>query len=702
MRTSERPLGVLRIQYRLRLFSLRLSEPLTMGGCLVFKSIIRMSIFTVVIQVASLSEAERRPMTVDDALEMVTLGDVTISPDGGKVFYSERRLRWNNNDYVRQFFIASTKTGDRNQLVVAPGGSDFHFSPKGEYLSYLREQDGKKQLFVQRLGAEDAQQLTHHKTGVESYCWSGREDRLCFTALEPRSDLEQQAWDTGGDAVFVGEGANGLDAGRWSNLWLLDVVSEEVRRVTDQKLSINEFDVSRDAKNIVFVGVSDNRPNFTDVSSELYLVDVESSTVSRLTVNQTPEFDPRFSPDGQLVAYHSSDDDFFDLRNGYIWVMDLNSKTARRLNGQKRGTLMGGLTWNSDGTALLYAESHGVNTNLFRIELQNGKATALTNVSGTLFPKAFSSDRSRVVYTLEDFRSPPDLYISDLFAQDRLRLTNTNPKVSQEVLLGNGRTVHWTSNDGTNVEGVLVLPPTYREGQPMPLMMTIHGGPTGAFINRFRSDFHIYAGLGFAAFGPNPRGSSNYGDEFLRALMGDVGGGEFEDIMSGVDHLITEQIVDPNRMALRGWSWGAILGAWTTAHTNRFRAASLGGMVGDWASETGGGVMWDIRLHYIRGDPWTDHDEWRKRSAITYIDAVRTPTLLLHGEDDDICTVNQSIAWYYALRDRGVPVRLIKFPRQGHAITEPRLRRIADVEEIRWVHKHVLDNEWKPWERATD
>lgn len=664
-----------------------------------FNSITRISLVTVIIQVTGYADTGHQPMTVDDALEMVNIGDVAISPDGSNVFYSERRLRWKTNDYEKHFFIASSKTGDRHQFVGKPGGSEFRFSPNGRYLSFLRQQGGKTQLSVLRLDGGEAQQLTQHETGIESYCWSGHEDRLFFTALEPRSHQEQQAWENGGDAVFVGEGANGLDDGRWSNLWLLDVVTKEVRRVTDQKLSINEFDVSRDGSQIVFAGVSDNRPNYADVSSELYLTDVESKTVTQLTKNQSPEFGPRFSPDGQLVAYHASDDEVFDLRNGYIWVLDLRSKNFHRLDGQKHGTVMSDLTWNPDGTALLYAESHGVNTNLYRIGVHDGKVTALTNIAGTLIPKAFSSDRNLVVYTQEDFRSPPDLYVSDLSTRDRVRLSNANPKI-QKAHLGNGCVVRWRSNDGTDIEGVLVLPPNYRDGQRLPLVMTIHGGPTGAFVNRFLSDFHIYAGLGFASFGPNPRGSSNYGDEFLRALMGDVGGGEFEDLMSGVDHLISEQIVDPDRMALRGWSWGGILGAWTTSHTDRFRAASLGGMVGDWAAETGGGVMWDIRLHYLRSDPWTDHDEWRKRSAITYVDNVRTPTILLHGEEDDICTINQSIAWYSALRDRGVPVRLIKFPRQGHQITEPRLRRIADVEEIRWVHKHVLGDDWTPWERA--
>jgi CubicO group peptidase (beta-lactamase class C family)/dienelactone hydrolase len=415
--------------------------------------------------------------------------------------------------------------------------------------------------------------------------------------------------------------------------------------------------------------------------------------VTRLTENEAPEERPTYSPDGKWIAYHSPDARWYDLHDGYLWIMNASTGEARKLDGQCRGEI-GEFVWSRDGKAILFSESRGVNTNLYRLDVATDAVEAVTAIEGTLRPRAFSQNGRRVVYTREDFATPPDLYASNLRGQGEVRLTSCNAWITKERLLGEGRTARWRSADGREVEGVLVLPSDVDPGTKLPLILNIHGGPPGFFGNEFDPEFHLHAGLGFAVLGPNPRGSSSYGDDFLRALMGDVGGGEYDDLMSGVDHLIGEGVVDPDRLALRGWSWGGILGAWTITRTNRFAAASLGAMVGDWFAETGGGVMFDMRLHYIGSEPYADPAEWRKRSALTYVANVVTPTLLLHGEDDDVSTVNQSLMFYTALRDRGVPVRMIKLPRQGHSIREPRLDRIRAVEEIRFIQHHANHVEW--------
>ena len=175
--------------------------------------------------------------------------------------------------------------------------------------------------------------------------------------------------------------------------------------------------------------------------------------------------------------------------------------------------------------------------------------------------------------------------------------------------------------------------------------------------------------------------------------MGDVGGGEFEDLMSGVDHVIELGHVNPERMGVRGWSWGGVSCGWVVTHTDRFKAASCGAGVFSWQAESGPGFNFDVSLWYIGGNAWEKPEEWRNHSALTYVKNVKKPTLLLHGSRDITSSTNQSMVFFTALRDLNVPTRFMKFPRQGLGVREPRLRHILMIEEIKWMQKYIFGKE---------
>jgi dipeptidyl aminopeptidase/acylaminoacyl peptidase len=183
--------------------------------------------------------------------------------------------------------------------------------------------------------------------------------------------------------------------------------------------------------------------------------------------------------------------------------------------------------------------------------------------------------------------------------------------------------------------------------------------------------------------------------------MGEVGDGEFIDQMTGVDYVIANKNIDPDRMGIRGWSWGGVSVSYTITQTQRFQAASIGAMVGNWAAETGPGFNLDVALWYIGGTPWDNPEEWAKRSSITHVNNITTPSIILHGGNDTQSSVGQSLMFFTAIRDIGkAPVRYIKFPRQGHGVREPRLNRISQIEEIKWFKKHIDGENWQAWDRA--
>lgn len=198
------------------------------------------------------------------------------------------------------------------------------------------------------------------------------------------------------------------------------------------------------------------------------------------------------------------------------------------------------------------------------------------------------------------------------------------------------------------------------------------------------------------------RGSSGYNDALLRGNMRDIGGGDYQDLMTGVDMLIAKGIVDPERMGVKGWSYGGILGGWTITQTNRFKAASLGAMVTDWSSEFAMGFNHDVQLWYIGGTPWDNPARYREQSSYTHIKNVQTPTILFHGENDTTDTIGQSMMFYTGLKSRNIPVKFLRFPREPHGFREPHHSRIRDMEEIAWMEKYVMGKEWKPPVRPED
>jgi dipeptidyl aminopeptidase/acylaminoacyl peptidase len=264
------------------------------------------------------------------------------------------------------------------------------------------------------------------------------------------------------------------------------------------------------------------------------------------------------------------------------------------------------------------------------------------------------------------------------------------------------RAMTWKSKDGLEIEGLLWLPSSYKAGDKLPLILSIHGGPAGVWSTSFRGINHVYTSLGWAVLEPNVRGSTSYGDPLLRGNMKDIGGGDYWDAMTGVDAVLAQGIGDPNQLAVRGWSYGGILGGWTVTQTQRFKAASLGAMVADWASEYAMGFNHDVRLWYIGGTPWENPEGYRRQSSYTYIDKVTTPTLLLHGEEDETCTVGQSMMFYQGLKDRGITSRFIRFPREPHGFREPHHIRMRDAEEIAWLMKHTRGIDWKAADRKDE
>ncbi len=678
-----------------------------------------LSALTVIVIPAAAQDA-RRPMTVDDAMDMVQVGSPLMSPDGSWVLYSQRKLNWDDNEYETEYWRVPADGGEAFRYIGEDGGSSFQFSPDGAYLTFRRPVGGGssgggsggsesgagaggnsrlQQIFLMRTVGGEAVQLTKHETSVAQYRWAKDGSAIFFAAPDKKPEDVEEEEKKGADAIFVDEGPNGQTASNWSNLWVFDMATKEERQITHEELIIGSWDISADGRRLALTARTQNRRNDSYLN-EIHVADVGTGQLTKLSDNRAPEGGLVWAPDGSSILFTAADDQEWMNRNTKLWLLDPSSGNHRLLSAAFEGTPRNP-TWSTDSKTIYFSGQQGTNSNLFAVDVASGDVSQLTDVEGTLQVASYSADRLTYVYSFTDYRTPSDLWVGG--GSEAVRLTKANPQVD-EWQLADMSVIDWKSKDDFTIEGLFHLPAGYEEGDRVPLVLNIHGGPAGSFSNSWRPSYHIYAGLGYASLSPNVRGSSGYTDHLREGntfAQGDgIGFGDYWDLMNGVDQLIESGVVDPDRMGVKGWSYGGILGGWTITQTERFKAASIGAGVYDWTSEYGPGFNNDVRLWHIGGTPWDNAEAWRNQSALTHVANISTATLLIHGMNDRTDTEQQSMMFFTAIKDIGrAPVRYMKFPREPHGFREPRHQRTRDIEELRWMQKYVLDIEWTPWER---
>jgi dipeptidyl aminopeptidase/acylaminoacyl peptidase len=552
-------------------------------------------------------------------------------------------------------------------------------------------------LLPMTVGGE-ATKLTDQKTAVRAIKWSDDSTRIFFT-LEEEDPLKDARKNSIGDGIFVDEGPNGQGRGSYSNIWVIAVADKQARQLTRGDNFISDFEPSPDGTRVAYTSRPTNQRNQQNLA-EVFVVNADAGTPTQLTKNEAPENNLAWAPDGKAVTYIAPSDKTWELDQGNLYIHPIEGGGAPTTLASKFDGDVGRYFWNRSSRSITMSANYRGRGGVYELDLSTGTPKPVTSGDVSLALSSATKDLSRFAGTRSTPSAPAEIVVVDARGQTTV-VTNANPWFAQ-VETSQMRPMTWKSKDGLEIEGLLWLPSSYKAGDKLPLILSIHGGPAGVWSTSFRGINHVYTSLGWAVLEPNVRGSTSYGDSLLRGNMKDIGGGDYWDAMTGVDAVIAQGIADPNQLAVRGWSYGGILGGWTITQTPRFKAASLGAMVADWTSEYAMGFNHDVRLWYIGGTPWENPDAYRRQSSYTHINKVTTPTLLLHGENDETCTIGQSMMFYQGLKDRGITTRFIRFPREPHGFREPHHIRMRDAEEISWLMKHTRGIEWKATERKDE
>ncbi len=614
-----------------------------------------------------------------------------LSPDGAFVVFRVAEADTVANRWVYHLWRTDVRTGETLQLTRGHSSQSHpRWAPDGTAIYFLMKSDDHRNLFLLPNNGGEPHRVFAHPADILDFRITRDGQKIYFLARDSLTREEQQAREKKDDAYFYDENEKPVQ------LWVYNRAQNSKRQLTFAEYSIREFALSPDESQIALVAAP--TPRLDDyLKREVYLVNLTTGDQHQITHNKIAERQITWSPDGKYLTFTS--DANSQLETYYqdsIFLLDIASETIVDLLPEFRYQVFD-YAWNRKGTEIYFIANMGVNTQIFRLSRKKGGVQQLTHGDHSVRSLHYQPTVNQLVYLESTPHRPYDVFLASPGKLPGRQLTHLNSWV-EEYPLAEYRTIHWRSTDGYTVEGILILPANGAQ-PPYPLVVQLHGGPESSYRNYFGSSWvtypQVWAAHGYAIFQPNYRGSTGYGDEVMRAILGHYFEKDIDDIISGVDYLIREGIADPEHMAVMGWSAGGHLTNWLVTHFQRFGAACSGAGGANWYSFYAQTDVQYIREIWHLGPPYLRQNYYMKKSPVTHVENARTPTLILCGEQDRRVPFPQSLEMYRGLKRMGCPVRFIAFPREGHGLRELRHQMTKMKREFQWVEKHLFQRDWE-------
>ena len=644
---------------------------------------------------AALAQA-KRPMTPEDVMAMRNVTDPQLSPDGQWVAYVVTTADTVDNATDADVWLvrADGSTPARRLTTSKKNDNAPQWSPDGKRLAFLSAREERPQIWMLDPNGGEAERLTDSKSAIVGFQWSPDGARIAYVAPRAPTADEERRQRVKDDAVVVDS------VFPHTRLWTFDVAARRAKELVQGEFSVSDPQWSPDGRQLAYV-VAPTPKADDGWKSDVWVVGADGAAAPRrLTTNPGSDQTPRWSPDGARIAYLTRAGTSDDVRMLRLAIMPAGGG-APRLLAPTFTYQPSDIWWQPDGRALRIEAPTRTTNNVFVVSVDGGEPRALFDDRAWIGTTSYSADGRAVALIRSDLRTPPDVHVARLDARGAptlRKLTDHNPQV-RSLAIGRTETLRYKAKDGREVEGLVVYPADFTPGRRYPLLTQVHGGPAGAWLDRFPSTYgsyaHVWAGRGWIVFQPNPRGSTGYGEEYLRANIKDWGNGDYQDIQTGIDTLVARGAADSTHLAQAGWSYGGYMTAWTLTQTQRFKAVMVGAGLTNMESMYGTNDIPSTLDGYFGGTPYDNVEEYRKRSAMTYIKQAKTPTLILHGQQDQRVPTGQAQELYAGLRRQGVPVSLVFYPREGHGLGEPRHQLDKMRRELAWMTRWTIDGEKK-------
>ncbi|HEV7798813.1 MAG TPA: S9 family peptidase [Pyrinomonadaceae bacterium] len=627
----------------------------------------------------AVSFAQLKP---EQTLNRRPISEVRFSPDANRVAFTVSEPP-KGATRSRHIWILDVRTRAVRQFTNS-AKSEFapRWSPDGHRLAFLSDRDEATQIYVMPTDGGEAMRLTEGKNAVRAFEWSPDGKQIALLAPEAKTEAEEKKEKDKDDARVVDR------EDKHTRLWLIDVETKKVRQLTAGNWQIQEAKWTPQGDRLI-VSATDH-PETDQETNRIFSIATGASSppgddrMKQIAAPRGPFGQLSVSPDGNSVAYLAARVDGPSPHD--LYSQPLAGGPARNLTAASIDRSIAGFLWRADGSILALAQN-GFRTQFYVIK-PDGKAEAQPEFK--VNPNSFDASAGAIAFTGETAVDAPEVWLSiarEAQPAQAESVTHFN-ETWKQIPLVKPEFVRYKSFDGTEIEAALLKPVSYQTGTKIPLVVIVHGGPTGRWADSFQSWGQLLAARGYAVLYPNVRGSTGYGHRFLEMNRADWGGGDFKDVMAGVDYLIARGIADPERLGIAGWSYGGYMASWAITQTNRFKAAMTGAGLSDLASEFGteDGSSYD---EWFFGTPYEKPQEFVDSSPMTFIKNARTPTLILQGEADLTDPIGQSQQLYRGLKRYGVESEFVVYPREGHGFREEKHQLDVLIRIVDWFEKHL-------------
>ncbi|NVD27169.1 S9 family peptidase [Parasphingorhabdus flavimaris] len=655
---------------------------------------------------------DSRRFTAERVFDLEYADDPQISPDGSTIVYARKSMDKFVDQVVSDLWSIDTREGTHRPLVSGQGSSSsVRWSPSGDRLIYMASNNGKQELRLRFKDTGDSFSLAQLEQSPGAPVWSPDGKSIAFTMLvpderpgfaKPPKSPEGAEWAKPvrvvDDLVFRFDGAGYLPKGK-TQIFVLGTEGGTPRQVTDGK---NGFDSPQWLGNgaLLVTGNEAEDADLDPIESEIYRVDLSSEAVTPLTQRDGPDFAPKIAPNGARIAYLGYDDELRSYQQNNVYLMGSDGGGATNLTVNYDRSV-DNIAWRPDGKALIgQVEVEGILT-LVSIDLSGNVRTLVEDIGGTSLGRPYAAGSFSVAsnaggsspiiaYTKGSTNRPAEVAISR-GGRDGRQLTRLNDDALGHLDLARIEEIKISSShDGREIEAWVALPPNFRPDGSFPMILEIHGGPATMYGPYFSAEIQRYAAQGYVTVYANPRGSTGYGEDFAQLIDLNYPGNDHDDLMSVVDALIAKNYVSKDRLFITGGSGGGVLTAWAVGKTDRFAAAATIKPVINWTSMAlAGDIARFVSRHWFRAQPWEQPEEYWRRSPLSIVNNVKTPTMVMVGEADWRTPAWEAEQFYTALKVQKVDTVLVRVPGASHLIARRPSQLIAKVDNIMgWFAKY--------------
>ena len=608
-----------------------------------------------------------------EALRLARVSSPRISPDGSRIAYlvaqnqMEKDKPWKSITQLWVVATAGPATAARQYTRGEKGVSSPAWSPDGKLLAFImeagEEKEAKPQVWFMYADGGEAWQVTKHKSGVRNFQFSPEGKTLLLVATPPQPSDEEKREKEHDDAVVVDHHLKN------AQLWTWNIADSQEKQITKGDYTVSDPRWSPDGSHITFT--TNPTPRLDDLWLQTARV-LDVSTGQEHELAATPKYThtARWSPDGKWIAYlGTSGPAIYQTR---LFVVSADGGQPRELTSSFELNAAEPF-WSPDCKTIFFGSETREAGEVFAADVAAGTVKQVTNKNGVVDITDISKSGETAVGLWSDPTRPDDVFRSDLTFASIQPVTNQNAWLS-DYALASAEILRWkSSKDGMEIEGVVTKPVDFDGSHKVPFLLNPHGGPTGATLLSFNPNEQIMAANGYMVLEPNFRGSTGRGQKFATANQNDWGDGDYKDDMSGVDAAIAKGWADPARMGAFGWSYGGYMTFWIDTQTDRFKAISPGAGLPDlYSMYSQTDIHRYLALFLGLKSPWDNFDEYWEHSPMKYVENVKTPTMILHGQADTRVPIPQAEEFYRALYERHIPVEFVTYPRENHGFVEPR------------------------------